>query len=95
MVLSKRLLGILLSVAIILLVPFVAMQISPDVNWSGFDFMVAGILLFSTAIIIELIFSKIKSSHKRVLFILLILTALLLIWAELAVGIFGSPLAGS
>lgn len=92
---NKRLFGLLIAAAIILLVPIVAMQFSPEVNWSGFDFMVAGMLLLGTVFSIEVILRITKSSQKRLVFVLLILTALFLIWAELAVGIFGTSLAGS
>jgi len=38
---------------------------------------------------------RIKSIDKRILIIGAIVVLFLLIWAELAVGIFGTPFAGS
>ena len=36
-----------------------------------------------------------RTQHDRLQTILLVVVLLLLIWAELAVGLFGTPLAGS
>ena len=92
---NKRLSGILLTVGVLLLVPLVAMQFSNGVDWSLFDFIIAGILLGGTGLLIELIMRKVKSNEKRLVLGALVLNVLALIWIELAVGIFGSPIAGS
>lgn len=92
---NKRLSGILLTVGVLLLVPLVAMQFSNGVDWSLFDFIIAGILLGGTGLLIELIMRKVKSKEKRLVLGALVLIVLALIWIELAVGIFGSPIAGS
>lgn len=92
---NKRLAGILLTVVILLLVPFFAMQFTSEVNWSAFDFLVAAILLFGTGLLIELVLRFVKKRNHRIFVCLGILAALFLLWAELAVGIFGSPIAGS
>jgi len=78
-----------------LLIPFIAMQFTDQVNWSPFDFLVMGFLLFSTGGAIELSWRKLKKRKYRLLFLFLILFLFLLIWAELAVGIFGTPFGGS
>lgn len=80
---------------LLLIIPFIGMQFSKEVNWSAFDFLIAGVLLFGTALIVDTILRKIKSNGQRMFLILLALLILFLIWAELAVGIFGSPFAGS
>ena len=87
--------GIVLTVAILLLIPLIAMQFTDEVNWTLLDFIVAGILLLGTGFICELVIKKVKKTAYRIAFCLSILIALLLIWAELAVGIFGTPLAGT
>ncbi|MTI21908.1 hypothetical protein E1176_12820 [Fulvivirga sp. RKSG066] len=92
---NKRLTAILGVAAVILLIPFVAMQFTTEVNWSIADFVIAGALLFSTGLCCEWVIRSVKSTRSRFIICGLILLALLLIWAELAVGIFGSPLAGS
>jgi peptidoglycan/LPS O-acetylase OafA/YrhL len=92
---TKRLTTILLTVLAILLIPFIAMQVSNDVSWSAFDFMVAAILLLGTGLLIDLVLRKVKSKERRIILLGVILLGLFLIWAELAVGVFGTPLAGS
>ncbi len=92
---NKRLILILSSVVILLLIPFIAMQFTNEVNWDGFDFIVMGILLFGTALLCELVLRKVKSINGRLIICGAIIVALFLVWAELAVGIFGSPFAGS
>lgn len=82
-------------VGVILLIPFIAMQFTDEVKWSPFDFMVMGILLFTTGIIAALIWTKIKSAPYRIAFLIALVILLLLVWIELAVGIFGTPFAGS
>jgi uncharacterized membrane protein len=92
---TKRLTGILLTATFILLLPLIAMQLTGDVNWSLRDFVIMGILLYGTGLTIELVMRKVQNNKKRLLYCVAILGALFLIWAELAVGIFGSPFAGS
>ncbi|HJW16522.1 MAG TPA: hypothetical protein VJ499_05360 [Flavisolibacter sp.] len=92
---NKRLAGIVLTVAILLLIPFTAMQFTNEVNWSVTDFMVAGVLLLGTGLLCELVIRKVKNIKTRLAICGVILLALLIIWIELAVGIFGSPFAGS
>jgi len=92
---NKRLVTILVVTTALLLIPLVAMKFTNEINWKIFDFLLAGILLFGTGLTIEFILRKIKTKRNRILLILGIVLALLLIWAELAVGIFGTPFAGS
>ncbi|UII35070.1 hypothetical protein LVD17_02750 [Fulvivirga ulvae] len=92
---NKRLTGIILAVAILLLIPFIAMQFSNEVDWSAFDFIIAGVLLLSTGLACELVMRKVHKTTHRLIICAAILLALFLIWAELAVGIFGTPFAGS
>ena len=91
---NKRLIGIVLTVVVLLLIPLIAMQFTNEVNWTLFDFVVAGVLLLGTGFICELVIRKVKKTNHRILLCGVILAALLLIWIELAVGIFGTPLAG-
>ena len=92
---NKRLIGIVLTVVVLLLIPLIAMQFTNEVNWTFFDFAVAGVLLLGTGFICELVIRKVKKTNHRIILCGVILAALLLIWIELAVGIFGTPFAGS
>ncbi|WBV59762.1 hypothetical protein PFY12_11910 [Chryseobacterium camelliae] len=64
-------------------------------NWSLPDFIIAGILLFGTAFVINLVVHSQKTLLFKLIISGIVLLILLLIWIELAVGIFGSPFAGS
>jgi len=92
---TKNLLIILMVVAGILLIPFIGMQVSNEVNWSSSDFVIMGILLFLTGLAINFALSKLKTRKSKILACAIILVVLFVIWAELAVGIFGTPFAGS
>ena len=91
---NKKLLIIMTIIAILLSVPFFAMQFTDEVNWDIMDFTVMGILLFGTGLLCELVLRLVKSIHNRVILCGAILILFILIWAELAVGIFGSRFAG-
>lgn len=92
---NKRLAGILLFATIILIIPIIAMQFSNEVNWTISDFIVAGTLLFGAGLLLELVLRKVKIMSNRIILFSIIIALLLLTWIELAVGIFGSPWAGS
>ena len=92
---NKSLKIILAVVAIILLIPFIAMQFTDEVSWTVFDFLVMGILLLGTGLLIELVLRKMTNVKYRTFLLVAIILTFLLVWAELAVGIFGTPFAGS
>lgn len=92
---NQRQIIILSAVPALLLVPFIAMQFSAEVSWGPFDFLMAGLLLLSTGLGCELVIRSAKKTRSRILICGVILFALLVFWAELAVGVFGSPWAGS
>ncbi|WP_299528298.1 hypothetical protein [uncultured Lutibacter sp.] len=71
------------------------MQFTEEVNWTFFDFIIAGILLIGTGLICELTIRKVKKKRHRIILIVVIIVVLFLFWAELAVGIFGSPFSGN
>lgn len=92
---NKRLIVILVTITGLLLIPFFAMQFTNEVNWNIFDFIVMGILLLSTGLLCELVLRKMKTIKSRIIICGAVLTIFLLVWAELAVGIFGTPFAGN
>ena len=91
---NKRLIVIVLIVVLLLLIPLIAMQLTDKVNWTLFDFVVAGVLLLGTGLMCEFVIRKVKKIKYRIVICAALLTALLLVWLELAIGIFGTPLAG-
>ncbi|MCD8484363.1 hypothetical protein LRY60_01975 [Candidatus Woesebacteria bacterium] len=78
-----------LATAVVLLVPFVAMQLTQQIRWTSFDFLVMGGLLFGTGSAFVFTARKTKPKYRVVVGIGFALV-LLLIWAELAVGVFTS-----
>ena len=80
---------------ILLLIPFIAMQFTKEVNWTVFDFIAAGVLLGGTGFLCELVIRKVQKKTYRIAICAALVLVLILIWVELAVGIFGTPLAGS
>ena len=91
---NNRLKIILAAVFIILLIPLIAMQFTDEVSWTLPDFVVAGVLLLVTGLMCDLVIRKVQNLNYRIAICAALLLALLLIWAELAVGIFGSPFSG-
>ncbi len=92
---NKRLMGIILFGFALLALPLVAMQFTASVDWDLTDFIIMGGLLLLTGLGCELVLRKVKSTKNRLIICAVILVLFLLTWAELAVGVFGTPFAGS
>ena len=71
------------------------MTITDEINWGPFDFIIMGSLLIFLSIGINFASNRAKNLENRVLYIGILLMIFMLIWAELAVGLFGTPFAGS
>ncbi len=71
------------------------MQFTSEVNWDATDFVVMGILLSSIGLIYVGAARLVKTGQQRLMLGGGLGLVLFLTWAELAVGIFGSPIAGS
>ena len=78
---------------ILLTIPLTAMFLTNEVDWGVFDFLVMGVLLFSFGMVLELIGRKTR--RFKIIWIALVILTFLLIWAELCVGIFGTPFSGN
>lgn len=81
---------ILLTVAV-LLVPYSAMFFTNEVQWKAGDFLLMGGLLLGAGIISEYVLMKVQSPFIKGIMLLTILLVLLLLWVELAVGLFAIP----
>lgn len=90
---GKKLIVLTASVGLILLVPFAAMQFTDEVAWTPADFVAAGALLFGAGLAYLLLTRKARG--RRVALAMATALVLLLVWAELAVGVFGTPWVGS
>jgi hypothetical protein len=73
-----------------LLIPLVAMQFTPEVNWTFYDFVFAGALIFGTGFLYELIAGKGGNKAYRAAVAVALGTVFLLIWINGAVGIIGN-----
>ena len=91
-VMNKKIFSRILFVVLLLLcIPFFAMQLNSSVHLSLGDFILMGLLLMGLGISIKLILNR----KKSLLYIWILIILFLLIWTELAVGIFNTPFAGS
>lgn len=78
----------------LLLIPLIAMHYSDEVHWTLIDFAIMGVLLLVAGMWTQRVVKRVKSFPRRATYIILIILLFLLVWAEMAVGIFGTPLAG-
>lgn len=76
------------AIAALLLFPAVAMRFTGEVNWGPEDFVAAAILLGGAGLALELAFRFITTPLRRIVAAGGILAVLVLVWVELAVGIF-------
>ena len=79
----------------LLIIPLLGVILTNSVEWSMFDFLLMGSLLLVLGIGIELTSLNFKQLNTRIAIISFIILLFLLIWIELAVGIFNSPFAGN
>ena len=92
--LTKRLMVWAAVVAVILLIPLILTIRDGGVegggwNWTFFDFVFMGILLYGAALAYELVARKMSNSAYRAAVGLAVVTAVLLVWINAAVGIIG------
>jgi hypothetical protein len=77
------------AAACLLLLPLVAMRFTEEANWDATDFIVAGALLAAACGAWELATRLTASRAYRAATLVAAASALLLVWMNLAVGIFG------
>jgi cell division protein FtsL len=88
--LSKSILSVTLSTALVLSVPLVAQQFTDEVNWSVADFLVMGVLIFSAGLSYVLITRYVTNIVHKAAIVMALGSTFLMIWANLAVGLIGS-----
>ena len=91
---SKRVLRVALLVCCALAIPLVGMMLGLGVNWSAWDFMLMGALLACAGLAYEGVVAVAPAKY-RIVVALAIMLILGLIWVEIAVGIFNTPIAGN
>lgn len=85
----------ILAAELVLLIPLIAMQFSEEWDWKVPDFIVIGILLAGVGVGYQMIVTGAKNNFKLAAIGIILAAVMILTWIELAVGIFGSPIAGS
>lgn len=93
MEITKLVRNVLLA-ELFLALPLIGMLVSDDVDWGLVDFVVAAVLLAGIGVAFSLITGG-KRTAKQVIAGIALAAFMLLTWAELAVGVFGTPFAGS
>jgi hypothetical protein len=78
------------AVAIVLVAPLVAMRFTDQVAWTAADFAAAAILLAGAGATFELLLRRTRNRAWRLAIGAMLLAAVMLIWAQGAVGILAS-----
>lgn len=82
--------------AVLLSLPALAMSVGAEgVEWSASDFFIMGGLMALLGVAIELAMRLLRSWRTRMAAISGAVLVFIAIWVELAVGIFGTPFAGT
>lgn len=98
---NTRLFGILFGTSVLLIIPVILQfTIGTGVDGQGFnwkfnDFIIFGTLLYGTGLLCEIVMRMVKGFTNRIIVCGIVLLVFFLIWAELAVGISGTAVAGS
>ena len=78
------------TAVLLLLLPFVAMQFTSEVNWTAGDFLFAGILFGLVGGLFELAARASRNIAYRLAVVVAVACPFLQLWITLAVGIIGS-----
>lgn len=84
------------GLAMLLALPALAISMgAPGVDWSASDFAMMGVLLALLGLGIEAMIRFLHGWRERGIAIGTVVALFVLVWAELAVGLIGTPFAGS
>ena len=72
----------------VLAIPLIAMQFTSEVDWGGFDFVFAAILLGAIGIAFEFSTRIVSGPVARLAVMGLVIGLVLIVWADAAVGLF-------
>lgn len=87
---SKNIIALALFTALILMIPVVGSRVMDGWNWTAFDFVFAGTLIFGTGLAYQLIAGKGGTAAYRAAVSMALSAMFLLVWINGAVGIIGS-----
>ena len=80
---NTRLICILLAVPVLLLIPFIAMRFTNEVNWTPLDFITMGFMLLMTGLAIEVALRVLRTKWSRVAAVAVVLFGFLMVWGTL------------
>jgi hypothetical protein len=87
---NKRMVRIIIAIIGLLLIPFIAMQFTDEMNWSVNDFIAMGFMLTVAGAMIEIGARISRNTQYRVGLAVAVFAGFTLLWVNLAVGIIGS-----
>jgi len=90
MTLTKSVLRVALGTGLLLLIPLAAKLFVPGMLWTVGDFVAAGILLFGAGLTFTLIARMSDNTAYKLAAGVAVAAGLLLVWANMAVGLVGS-----
>jgi hypothetical protein len=85
---NKILIRPLVIALAILSIPFIAMQVTTEMNWGLFDFVGMGGLIFVTVLAYELLTRNTVVVERKIIVGMVLAALLFLVWVQLAVGIW-------
>ena len=65
------------------------MNFTDEIDWSISDFIISGLIIIVFSTCVNFIIIKISNKNRRLVLITILSIIFVLVWAELAVGIFG------
>ena len=90
----KNYIRVLLITLFLLVFFYLGNEFNNAVKWQLDDFLIAGGFILAVGLILEWAIEQFGGRYKRMLFTLSMLFLIFLLWAELGVGIFNTPIAG-
>lgn len=78
-----RLIAIICTAGVLLLIPYIAMRFTTEVNWTAFDFAAMGFMLLCTGLAIEFALRIFKVTWVRVAAVLGVLLGFVMVWGAL------------
>lgn len=87
---TNRLIVWTVIIVLILLIPLVAMQLTEEINWDLFDFILMGSVLFVAGLTYEMVARRSEKIVYRIAFGIGLTGAFLLFWVNGAVGLIGN-----
>lgn len=77
---KNRVFVLLFTVFLVLLLPLIAMQFTNEVHWDVYDFVIAGVVLYSFGYLYEVLA---KISNNKILIGLMVFGLFIFVWVSL------------